>query len=363
MRSSTFDHFYNIRRKKTRLLPNEIHWELTYRCNLHCRHCYCQGLENPAQELSLPEIKNLLKKMRKEGVFWLTLTGGEPLKRCDFLDICAYAREEGFFVSIFSNGTLWNDRIIRALKKSPPYSIEITVNGAAKKTYEELTGIRGSFEALDRTIVSLVKSGLPVMVKSNLLKTNQNEVYRIKQWAEGFLGKPRGKSFFKYDPFVYPRLNGDKAPLKFRLSFEEIERIVAKDPDMQRQYNQELRKDFPVLDRQADYLYQCSSWRDRLCVNPQGMARFCLFTDKLSFDLGKESLKKGFDRIFSFVQDQKFKTRSRCRQCSLRPICVWCPEKARLETGCEEKPVGHYCRMTKKLAAMTRRMMANDKKT
>lgn len=353
MRFSTFDNFYDSRRDKIRPLPNEVHWELTYRCNLRCPHCYCQGLENQSQELGLPEIKKLLKKMRREGIFWLTLTGGEPLLRKDFLDIYTYAREDGFLVSIFSNGTFWDSRVICALKKSPPYSIEITINGVTKKIYEAVTGTASFFEAVNKNIVLLLKSGLPVMVKSNLLKPNQNEVHRIKQWAQKYLGKPRAKHFFKYDPLVYPRLNGDKAPLKFRLSFEEIEAVVAKDPDMQRQYEVELRKDFPALEKSADYLYQCFSWQDRLCVNPSGIARFCLFTDKLSFDLNKEPLKEGFGRIFSSIHNKKFKTSSRCRHCALRPICAWCPAKAWLETGCEEKSIPAYCHYTKKLAQAT----------
>jgi len=353
MRIATFDDFYDILRSKARFLPREIQFELTYRCNLHCGHCYCRGLENTPHELSTSQIKNILDKLRSAGVFWLSFTGGEPLARKDFLEIYTHAKKKGFLVTIFSNGLLWNKTLIRTLKRSPPYSIELTVNGITKKTYETITGVTSSFELLKEKTALLFKSGLPIVVKSNLMKPNCAQVHRIKRWVHENLGSPNFKHFFKYDPFVYPRLNGDKAPLEWRLTFNEIKAAVSKDADMRLQYEKELHCGFPSSHRPLEYLYQCTSWQDHLFINPYGEARFCLFSDKFSFDALKYQVRDGMRKVFKAIEKEKFITWSNCRVCKLRLICNWCPAKAELETQDKEKPISYFCRYSKKLAQAT----------
>jgi radical SAM protein with 4Fe4S-binding SPASM domain len=355
MRTRTFDHFYDCLRSKTRYLPHEIQFELTYRCNLRCGHCYCQCLGSQTIELSTPQIKKILDDLRREGGFWLSFTGGEPLLRKDFLEIYAHAKKKGFLVTIFSNGLLWTDALIRALKKSPPYSVEITVNGITPNTYEAITGVPGSFALIQEKMGLLFKSGLPVVVKSNLMKLNQAEVPRIKQWVERHAGKPHRRHFFKYDYFLYPRLNGDKAPLAGRLSFDEIKAVVSKNADMRRQLDEELGGSFPLLERSADHLYQCTSWQDHLFINPAGQARFCLFSNNFSFDALRYPAREAMLKVFAAVAQKRFKTRSRCRTCRLRAICNWCPAKAKLETGSEEGRVEHYCRLTNRIARLTQK--------
>ncbi|MGC9469022.1 MAG: radical SAM protein, partial [Anaerolineae bacterium] len=64
--------------------------ELTFRCNLRCKHCYLDGVHDgiPGQEeLTTEEWYDLLDQMADMGTLWLLMTGGEPFVRPDFLDI------------------------------------------------------------------------------------------------------------------------------------------------------------------------------------------------------------------------------------------------------------------------------------
>ncbi|MCM8820169.1 MAG: radical SAM protein, partial [Candidatus Omnitrophica bacterium] len=105
--------------------PTEAHLELTYRCNLNCVYCYC--LKDP-NEISTNRFKEIISKLKDLEVFFLTFSGGEPLLREDFLELYLYARKKGFLISILTNGTLFNKKIIDVLTKFPPYVIEITLN-------------------------------------------------------------------------------------------------------------------------------------------------------------------------------------------------------------------------------------------
>ena len=64
------------------LIPFQVTLELTYRCNLRCKHCY---IDEPAEgELSLTEWKGALDQLASAGSLYLLITGGEPLARSDF---------------------------------------------------------------------------------------------------------------------------------------------------------------------------------------------------------------------------------------------------------------------------------------
>ncbi|MFZ5800316.1 MAG: radical SAM protein [Candidatus Omnitrophota bacterium] len=332
-------------------LPLEGLLELTYCCNLNCLHCYCQGYQNKDGELSTQEWKQLLRIIHKEGVLFLTLSGGEPLLRKDFLEIYAFAKRLGFIITLFSNGQGFTENIIRHLEKSPPSHIEITLNGITKATYEAVTGMEGSFPRVMENIKKLAERKLPLIIKSNCLKQNKQEIAKIKTFTEQLLGKPHKKLHrFKYDPMIYPRLNGDKEPVNFRLSFKELLAVKRQDEDFWEEYQRGLHSDFPKLKRDRNFLYRCDAWMNHFVINPYGRLKFCIFSDKFSVDMKTVSFKEGFYRVFPRLLNERFKTNSQCKDCRLRPICYHCPARAFLETGDEEAPVPYYCELAEALA-------------
>jgi len=343
LKTLAYNYFYARTHEKKVIFPFDVQMELTYRCNLNCVHCYCKGQEDKGKELSADELKRILDELWQQGCLWLAFSGGECLSREDFLEIYAYAKQKGFIITIFTNGQLLDRKTIECLVKTPPHSIEITLNGITKDTYELITRVKESFPRVMENIKILVENKLPLIIKTNLLKQNQNEIIKIKSWVENFLGKPKGKNLFKYDYFIYPRMNGDTAPLKFRLSFEEIIEIIKKDPDMYLEYRKDLRRHIDSVQRSGDYLYQCNCWMSQAFISPYGNLKFCLFSEKFSLDLRENEFKDGFYRNFPKLLEERFKTDSPCSKCRLRPVCRWCPALAYLETGNEENPLLYCC--------------------
>ncbi len=353
MKSCSLERFYRKMHERRTPFPFDCLFELTYRCNLNCIHCYCKGLEGKEEELTTDEIKRILDEIHQAGCIWLVLTGGEPLIREDFLEIYSYAKKRGFIIILFTNGQLFNEEIIDCLIKTPPYSIEITLNGITRDTYEKITRASGSFSKVIGNIKILAKNKLPVIIKTNLLKQNKNEVVKIKRWVEGILGKPKNLHYFKYDPIIYPRLNRDKRPARFRLSSEEISEGLKEDQDMRQQYQEELHRDFSDSQGEAGCLYNCDAWMNQFFINPFGRRKFCLFSQDFSTDLRKFPFKEGFYGAVAKILKEKFKTHSKCRDCNLKPACYWCPPRAYLETGNEEDPVQYYCRLAKRISEET----------
>ena len=123
--------------------------ELTRRCNHHCRHCYnnlpAGDSKALAEELNTDELLRILDELAASGCVWLLFTGGEILLRPDFLEIYIYAKERGFLITLFTNGTLITPQLADELARRRPFSIEITLYGATPETYERVTGVPGSF--------------------------------------------------------------------------------------------------------------------------------------------------------------------------------------------------------------------------
>ena len=130
--------------------------EVTARCNLHCVQCYINlpvgNIKAQEKELTYKELCSILDQIADEGCLWVLLTGGEPFIRPDFLDIYTYAKKKGMLITLFTNGTTITPRIADYLAEWRPSSIEITLYGATKETYEKVTGVHGSYEKCMRGI-------------------------------------------------------------------------------------------------------------------------------------------------------------------------------------------------------------------
>src|SRR5229473_6952125 len=131
---------------KDRIVKAQI--ELTYGCNLHCVHCYTDCYNRPdliKQELRYEEVIRVLDQLAMEGCLWVCFTGGEIFMRRDFLDIYAYAKQKGFIITLFTNGTMISTRIAEYLEEYPPFKIDISVHGVTEETYEKVTQVPGSY--------------------------------------------------------------------------------------------------------------------------------------------------------------------------------------------------------------------------
>ena len=77
-------------------VPMSVHFDITYRCNERCVHCYLDHDDHG--EMTTAEIKRVLEELADAGTFFLTFSGGEVLMRRDFFELLEYARRLMFNV-------------------------------------------------------------------------------------------------------------------------------------------------------------------------------------------------------------------------------------------------------------------------
>ncbi len=107
--------------------PYVVSWNLTYRCNLACEHCYLDaggtplvGTENFADrsELGTEECFRVIDEIAAFAPECMTiLTGGEPLLRRDILEIVRRASERGLWVVVGTNGVRITENVAGASRR------------------------------------------------------------------------------------------------------------------------------------------------------------------------------------------------------------------------------------------------------
>lgn len=150
-------------------------WNLTQRCNLHCRHCYAAGEAHPERELSTAEAKGVLDGLADYGCPVVLLSGGEPLLREDLPELAAYAKAKGLRVVISSNGTLMTDALAAQLKAIGVHYVGISLDGS-EAVHDAFRGVPGAHAAALRGLRCCQAAGLKVGLRVTLTRNNVAEI-------------------------------------------------------------------------------------------------------------------------------------------------------------------------------------------
>lgn len=315
-------------------IPIDGTFELTQYCNLKCLHCYCSP-EKGKKELDFSQICNIFDQLKNAGCLWLLITGGEPLSRDDFLDTYLYAKKCGFFISLFTNATLINQKIIDCLKIHLPFIVEVSLYGASPKTYEQITGVSGSFDKCIEGISLLKKNKIPFRLKTTLTTINLNELDKIKKVSKEFDVE------FRFDYLIHPKINGKKHPCDLRL--KPLDAVMLDVSDNAR-FNawQDLFKRLG-LSSSSDQLFTCFGGKTAFHIDPYGILRICDMVRGISHNILEGDFFSGWENIYNQTYLKGYKCSDKCRSCDISNICDQCPGWSYLENGNLNTPVDYLC--------------------
>jgi radical SAM protein with 4Fe4S-binding SPASM domain len=272
------------------------------------------------------------------GVIWLLFTGGEIFARKDFLEIYTLAKQTGFLITLFTNGILINDKIADYLVEYPPFSIEITLYGHTKETYEALTQMPGSFERCMRGIRALRERGLPLKLKTVGTKVNRHEVIGMKEFAEQDLGVE-----FKFDSLINPRIDCSQAPLNVRLSPEEVVALDLHWPKIAAEHKQLLDREMSGPLVRSKTVYACGGGVKAFAIDPYGHMSICVISHQETYDIRQGSVREGWNHFLLEVRQRERRKISKCQTCRITTVCSMCPATGELENGDQESPVNFLC--------------------
>jgi radical SAM protein with 4Fe4S-binding SPASM domain len=333
-------------------VPLQVSVEVTRRCPLECLHCYNNlpmgDAEARRRELSKEEHFRLLDELVDMGCFWLLYTGGEIFARKDFLEIYTYAKQKGFLITLFTNGTLINEQLADYLAEWPPFAIEITLYGRTRETYEALTAIPGSYDRCLRGIKLLKERGLPLKLKTVATSINKHEVIAMRQFAEEELGVE-----FKMDGQINPRIDCSQSPLAVRLTPEEVVALDMHAPKGASEYRRLAKRDLerPPTLAQIDSVYFCGGGMNSFAVNAYGEIGICVISQQETFGIRGTSVQQVWQESLKELRTRKRTLATKCIQCRIQSLCGMCPANGELENGDRESPVSFLCHVAHLRAA------------
>ena len=145
------------------------YFELTYRCNARCIHCYEEHCPNAPDELTFTEVCHALDELHAMNTMQVTFTGGEVSMRRDFIDICRHAVSLGFVVHVYTNGTGFTERELQALASLDLGSVSVSLYGPDAASHDAITCLPGSFDRARATLTFFRRHAVRTRVKTILL--------------------------------------------------------------------------------------------------------------------------------------------------------------------------------------------------
>ena len=174
--------------------------DITYRCNLRCRHCFDFGGECARQELNDEEILDIFYQLAEESLSSICICGGEPLLRYGLVKKAISLIKEtdqNTLVSMVSNGLLWTEDTASELKECGLDLIQFSLDGITDEAYDYVRMSYGQLPRVVKAIKAAVDSGLKVAVASLPHRKNIEEYPEIINFCEAL-----GVSDFRAQPLM-----------------------------------------------------------------------------------------------------------------------------------------------------------------
>ena len=168
--------------------PIECNLDPIAMCNLNCYFCITQRYLKDApltgsRILPTDYMYELVDFLADWGVKGLCISGGgEPLLHTGVPNVLEYAQGKNMRTSIFTNGTIMSDKILRVLSNCQ--FVSLSINAANSRTYKEIMGI-DLWDSVDANIHLLGKQkGGFKCVRMLILPENYKQIHKVCKWAK-----------------------------------------------------------------------------------------------------------------------------------------------------------------------------------
>ena len=162
-----------------------LSWNVTWRCNLRCPHCYLDATARAGPgELSTEEGEALIDDVASlsPGAM-LVLSGGEPLLRRDLPRLAARGARRGLTVVVGTNGTLLDDARAEELAGAGVTGVGLSLDSLDPARHDAFRGVPGAAARTRGALAAARRVGLAVQLQTTVLRENYDEIPALVEWA------------------------------------------------------------------------------------------------------------------------------------------------------------------------------------
>jgi radical SAM protein with 4Fe4S-binding SPASM domain len=321
--------------------PYSIELSPTLRCNLNCLFCWRYGKNvNYGKELSLKDYMRILREAEKLKVREVRIIGGgEPLIRKETFKMMEEIKKLGMFGYICTNGTLFNEKIMKRLVEIGWDYVKISLHAPNEKMQDFITQ-GASFKKVIENIKifnrwkELLRKGKPkIEIGMVLNRINFKKIIEMVKLAK----KLNVQSFF-IEPLTVYTEEGRKLKLKKSevREFGEIAReayLLANgletnlqqffSPEIIEKTGEMVEEIKRILKRKEKNFFSVPCYEPwyRMGIRVDGTVCPCGFLDEESWENVKEkSLKEiWFGEYFNLRREQilERKLPEHCKKCCI----------------------------------------------
>lgn len=322
-----------VRRSLVNSVPLGVHFDVTYRCNERCVHCYLD--HEDYGELETAKAKSILVELAAAGTLMLTFSGGEVFLRKDFFELLEFGRSLHFDISVKTNALMVTPARAMRLKALGVRQIQVSIYSADAKVHDAITKVPGSLARSLRAIRLLKSLGMQVKIACPLMKQNLSGLGELRALAEQ-LGVR-----YVIDMTITPKLDGDTSVLDMRSTGNELMRLFD-DPALRAELLSEGSKE-PVVGSTISSGIEmdpyegipCSAGHNTCYISPYGDVYPCVQMPISAGNLRTESFENIWKRSPQFARVRAIREDHLrvCAGCSIRKYCERCPGLAHMEGG------------------------------
>ena len=349
--------------------PYVVSWNLTYRCNLACEHCYLDagvtplppqraedarrgprlvGTQNFADrsELGTEECFKVIDEIATFAPECLTiLTGGEPLLRRDILEIVRRAAERGLWVVVGTNGVCITENVARRLAEAGARGLSLSLDALDPDRHDRFRMVRGAWRNTVDGAEILSRTGLPFIVQTTAGSHNLGELDAIADFAHDRLGAKVWNLYFLV-PTGRGQFVSDMTPAQYDEVLASLYRI-------QRKYDRRMlvnakcaphyiktvlenagTESDPKIRTYAGGAGGCPAGTHYMGIRPNGDVTPCPYLPVFAGSLRKASLTELWNSsaLFTGIRSRA-SLGGRCGECEMNAQCGGCRARAYGMTG------------------------------
>ena len=347
--------YFGVRKPFVPGAPFLVVWDVTYACNLKCKHCYATAGKPLHDELTTEEALDAIDKFDRLGVTVIAFSGGEPLVRKDIFKLASYAASKGIYVAMATNGTLITEKIAKKMKENGVSYVQISLDGT-KETHENFRGIEGCYDRAVEGIRNCVKESLFVNVSMTVTKYNYQDVPAVIDLCEklgvdwfmhyNFVPTGRGREIVKAD--ITPEQREKLLKMLYERNKTSNISLLSTAPQFARVALQCDAEFIPThfynvnvgerLRKLAEFIGGCGAGRFYMSMRANGDIQPCVFFPLKVGNIRKDNLEELWlhNKVFEELRNKDIL--EGCGSCRYRYYCGGCRARAYSYFGNYLKP-------------------------
>ena len=330
--------------------PYVVSWNLTYRCNLACEHCYLdagakkhQQVETPAfadrSELDTEQCYSVIDQIAEFAPECVTiLTGGEPLLRKDILQIIRYASQKKLWVVVGTNGVLVTSILAEVLKKEGVRGLALSLDALKPEDHDKFRVVRGAWENTVQGAKVLAEVELPFIIQTTVGKHNLDELEAIADFAYEELAAKVWNLYFL--------VQTGRGQFVSDISAEEYDQVLASLSRIQLKYQNKMMVNAKCAPHYARTLFQqdadspflktfsrgaggCPAGTHYMGIRPNGDMTPCPYLPVFGGNLKVDGFADIWNEsdVFTAIR-QRDSLGQRCGSCEFVGVCGGCRARA-----------------------------------